>query len=93
VPLATERRGGLVDLLVALRRVAGAHVDAGADLVELELVGLGAFVPWVASYVLQPDPATSVGDVVLVSLLVMPILIYAIISATTRVSECSQLNT
>jgi hypothetical protein len=34
-----------------------------------------------------------VGDVVLWSVLVMPVLIYAIISATTRVSEYSSLNT
>src|SRR4028118_1848591 len=33
---------GLVDLLVARRRVAGAHVERGADLIELEVVGLGA---------------------------------------------------
>jgi hypothetical protein len=49
--------------------------------------------PLVANYSLQPGPAASVGDVVLVSLLVMPVLIYTIISATTRVSEYSSLNT
>jgi hypothetical protein len=32
---------GLVDLLVAGGRVLGAHVDVGADLVELEVVRQG----------------------------------------------------
>ncbi len=40
--LATRRGGGLVDLLVARRRVLRAHGDRGADLVELEVIGLGA---------------------------------------------------
>jgi hypothetical protein len=71
----------------------GMKTELRSLFFSLLFLGLGAYVPWVASYVLQPDPATSVGDVALVSLLVMPILIYAIISATIRVSECSQLNT
>lgn len=51
-------------------------------LFSLLFLGLGIFVLWVANYFLQHDPATSMGDVVLVSLLVMPILIYAIISGS-----------
>lgn len=51
-------------------------------LFSLLFLGLGVFVLWVANYLLQHDPATSMGDVVLVSLLVMPILIYAIISGS-----------
>ena len=39
---AARRRRGLVDLLVARRRRRGAHVDRGADLLELEVVGGGA---------------------------------------------------
>src|SRR5919112_2197678 len=37
--LAASRRG-LVDLLVTGSRVGGAHVDRGADLLELEVVNL-----------------------------------------------------
>src|SRR5215211_1197581 len=37
--LAASRRG-LVDLRVASSRVGGAHVDRGADLLELEVVNL-----------------------------------------------------
>src|ERR671921_543505 len=37
--LAASRRG-LVDLLVASSRVGGAHVDRGANLFELEVIGL-----------------------------------------------------
>lgn len=51
-------------------------------LFSLLFLGLGVFILWVANYLLQQDPATSMGDVVLVSLLVMPILIYAIISGS-----------
>ena len=51
-------------------------------LFSLLFLGLGVFVLWVANYLLQCDPATSIDDVVLVSLLVMPILIYAIISGS-----------
>ncbi len=51
-------------------------------LFSLLFLGLGVFVLWVANYLLQHDPATSMGDVVFVSLLVMPILIYAIISGS-----------
>ncbi len=51
-------------------------------LFSLLFLGLGVFVLWVADYLLEHDPATSMGDVVLVSLLVMPILIYAIISGS-----------
>src|SRR3989337_1231011 len=36
--LLAGSRGGLVDLLVTRRRVGGAHVDRGADLLELEVV-------------------------------------------------------
>jgi hypothetical protein len=53
-------------------------------LFSLLLLGRRAFVLWVGNYLLQHDPATAMGDVVLVSLLVMPVLIYATISATTR---------
>ncbi len=71
----------------------GMKKELRSLLFSLVFLGLGAFVLWVANYSLQPGPAASVGDVVLVSLLVMPVLIYAIISATTRVSEYSSLNT
>src|SRR5918997_2393838 len=37
--LIAGRRSGLVDLLVARRRVRGALVDRATDLVELEVVG------------------------------------------------------
>src|SRR5918998_1051949 len=37
LPLAGGR-SGLVDLLIARRGVGGAHVDRGADLLELEVV-------------------------------------------------------
>jgi hypothetical protein len=42
VLLAGSRRG-LVDLLVARRRVLGAHVDGGAHVLELEVIGLGPY--------------------------------------------------
>ena len=72
---------------------AGMKKKLRSLLLSLLYLGLGAFVLWVANCLLQHDPATSVGDVVLWSLLVMPVLIYAIIYATTRVSEYSSLNT
>ncbi len=71
----------------------GMKKELRSLLFSLLFPGLGAFVLWVAIYSLQPGPVASVGDVVLVSLLVMPVLIYAIISTTTRVSEYSSLNT
>jgi hypothetical protein len=43
VLLAGSRRG-LVDLLVARRRVLGRHVDGGAHVLELEVIGLGALL-------------------------------------------------
>src|SRR3712207_4786315 len=39
-PLLAGSRGGLVDLLVARRRVRRANRDRGADLLELKVVGL-----------------------------------------------------
>lgn len=42
------------------------------------LVGIG--LAWAAKYWVTEDPTTSVGDVVLISILVMPILLYSIIS-------------
>ena len=38
----SRRRNGLVDLLVARRRVARANHDRGAGVLEAEVVGLGA---------------------------------------------------
>src|SRR5918995_2602738 len=40
LPLLSGGRSGLVDLLVASSRVRGAHVDRGADLLELPIVNL-----------------------------------------------------
>jgi hypothetical protein len=60
---------------------------------SLLFLGLGASVLWVANYLLQHDPATSVGDVVLATVLVIPVLIYAIISAKTQLGEYSSFST
>jgi hypothetical protein len=48
-------------------------------LMSLLFVGLGIVLLWAARYWIN-DPATAMGDAVFVALLVMPILIYAIIS-------------
>ena len=48
-------------------------------LMSLLFVGLGLVLLWAARYWIN-DPATAMGDAVFVALLVMPILIYAIIS-------------
>ncbi len=39
--LATERRGGLVNLLIARRRVGGANLDVGAGALEPKVLGGG----------------------------------------------------
>ncbi len=51
-------------------------------LFSLLFLGLGVFVLWVVNSLLRQDPDTSMGEVVLVSLLVMPILVYAILSGS-----------
>lgn len=51
-------------------------------LLVLLFVGLGIFLVWAADYWINGDEVTTVGDAVLVSLLVMPILIYTIISGS-----------
>jgi CBS domain-containing protein len=48
-------------------------------LMSLLFVGLGLVLLWAARYWIN-DPATAMGDAVFVALLVMPVLIYAIIS-------------
>ena len=49
-------------------------------LMSLLFLGLGLLLLWAARYWIN-DPATAMGDAVFVSLLVLPILVYAIISA------------
>jgi CBS domain-containing protein len=51
-------------------------------LLVLLFLGLGIFLVWAADYWINGDEVTTVGDAVLVSLLVMPILIYTIISGS-----------
>jgi hypothetical protein len=67
--------------------------ELGSFLLSLFVSGPRSLRSLGCQLLVQHDPATSVGDVVLWSVLVMPVLIYAIISATTRVSEYSSLNT
>ncbi len=42
MPLALAGRRGLVHPLVAFERGLGTNVDVGADIIELEVVGVGA---------------------------------------------------
>jgi CBS domain-containing protein len=65
-----------------LKMTKGMKKELRPLLFSLLFLGLGVFVLWVANSLLRHDPDTSMGEVVLVSLLVMPILVYAILSGS-----------
>jgi len=71
--------------------ISGTKKERGPLMLSVLFVGVGIILLlllWVATLVVSwffsSDPAKSVGDVVLVSVLVMPILIYAIISGSLK---------
>jgi CBS domain-containing protein len=82
VTIASVRR--LTAKKVRFRRFWGESLGSMKDalgpwIVPLLVLGFGVFVLWtITRFVNQTE--TSIGDVVLASLLVMPILIYAIVS-------------
>ena len=72
-----ERNGGRKRAKMQLPKVKGGELSF--VLMSLLFVGLGLVLLWAARYWMN-DPKTAMGDAVFVALLVMPILIYAIIS-------------
>src|SRR5215211_4024934 len=60
----------------------GVKQELRTVLLFLVLLSVGFSLFWVATHWIRNKPSTSLGDVVLVSLLVMPLLVYAIASGT-----------